>query len=113
MRWFRGVKRQDCKSQESRQQEPGWQESRQQDGKRLEAKQQEPGTKTARWQEAKGRRQDSKSQDGKSQALDNTGERQLDVNDDLIQLAAAGGWRFHAASRNRLAGQMSTATVAR
>ena len=47
-------------------------------------------------------------QDRKSQALDNAGERELDVDDDLIQLAAAGGRRFHDRSRSRSVGRVST-----
>ena len=47
-------------------------------------------------------------QEGKGQALDNAGERKLDVNDDLIQLAAAGGRRFHDASRSWSRRRMST-----
>lgn len=44
----------------------------------------------------------------KGQALDDAGKRQLDVNNDLIQLAAAGGRRFHPASRSWSWGRMST-----
>jgi len=40
-------------------------------------------------------------QEGKGKALDDAGERELDIDDDFIQLDATGRGRFHDASRSR------------
>lgn len=52
-------------------------------------------------------------QEGEGEALNNAGERELDVDDNLIQLGAPGGRRFHEPSRSESAAMMSTVAAVR
>jgi hypothetical protein len=47
-------------------------------------------------------------QEREGKALDNAGERELDVDDDLVQLGTPGGRGFHDASRSGNGREMST-----
>ena len=47
-------------------------------------------------------------QEGKGEALDDAGKRELDIDDDFIQLDATGRGRFHDASRNGSRREVST-----
>lgn len=51
-------------------------------------------------------------QESERDALDDAGQRQLDIYNDLIQLASWGGRRFHGPSRTRFGAPMSMARTA-